>query len=481
MEKKYLEAILKTLAANLDYGVHVVTADKITYIYNDAIASFERTSPEDVIGKDFRKVFSNIPEEESTMLKALRTGTPTIQVEQKYQNKYGKTINTVNSTVPVFDDEQNVVAAIELSKNVTDIKELSDAVMALQSEAYQYPEMPRDAIKRYSFNDLIGSSPNYADIIGIAKRAAGNNASVFIYGETGTGKELVAQSIHYSSTRKDKPFLAQNCAALPESLLEGILFGTAKGGFTGAIDREGLFEQASGGTLLLDEISSMPYALQGKLLRVLQEDYIRRLGGTRDIPVDVRIIATVNEPPEQLIESGRLRKDLYYRLNIVNLRMPPLRERKSDIPILVDHFLDKHNKRFSKEVWMVSEEAMKRLTDYDYPGNVRELENIIMAAVSLAGNEHVLSNKLLRVPDSEGGSLLNSIGKPAYDPAVISLEVYLEEMEQYIIAESMKSCGGNISKAAELLGIKRQTLQHKLKKFGLARGDRNLEEGEFRE
>jgi len=469
---------LKTLAENLDYGVHIVMADKTTCVYNDAIASFERTSPEDVIGKDFRKVFSNIPEDQSTLLKALRTGESTINVEQKYLNKYGKTINTVNSTVPVFDERQKVVAAIELSKNITDIKELSDVVMALQSEVIQSRDLPRDVIKRYSFSDLIGNSPNYTEVIELAKRAAGNNASVFIYGETGTGKELVAQSIHYSSSRKEKPFLAQNCAALPESLLEGILFGTAKGGFTGAIDREGLFEQANGGTLLLDEISSMPYALQGKLLRVLQEDYIRRLGGTKDIPVDVRIIATVNEPPELLMESGRLRKDLYYRLNIVNLRMPPLRERKSDIPVLVEHFLDKHNKRFSKEVWMVSEAAMKRLMEYDYPGNVRELENIIMSAVSLAGSEHALSNKLLRVPDNEGPSPLSQRGKPAYDPGESPLESYLENLEKYIITETMKSCKGNISKAAELLGLKRQTLQHKLKKFGMARGHEPAEEGE---
>ena len=195
--------------------------------------------------------------------------------------------------------------------------------------------------------------------------AAKNNASVFIYGETGTGKELFAQSIHYGGSRAGKPFLAQNCAALPESLLEGILFGTAKGGFTGAVDRAGLFEQANGGTLLLDEISAMPYELQSKLLRVLQEDYIRRVGGTKDIPIDVRIIATVNEPAEKLIEEGKLRKDLYYRLNVVGLIIPDLSSRKDDIPVLVERFLEKHDKVFGKELWMVSDRAMKKLMEYN--------------------------------------------------------------------------------------------------------------------
>lgn len=172
-----------------------------------------------------------------------------------------------------------------------------------------------------------------------AKKAAENDAAVFIYGETGTGKELFAQSIHTCGKRKDKPFLAQNCAAIPESLLEGILFGTAKGSFTGAVDREGMFEQANGGTLLLDEISAMPYDLQSKLLRVLQEDYIRRVGGMKDIPINVRIIATVNEPPEELIARGSLRKDLFYRLNVVNIKIPALRERLDDIPILAENSL----------------------------------------------------------------------------------------------------------------------------------------------
>ena len=314
---------------------------------------------------------------------------------------------------------------------------------------------------RYHFDDILGGSPAITAAVNEARRMADSDASVMITGESGTGKELFAQSIHYAGSRKDKPFLAQNCAAIPEPLLEGMLFGTAKGGFTGAVDRAGLFEQANGGTLLLDEISAMPYDLQSKLLRVLQENYIRRVGGTKDIPVDVRIIATVNEPPEDLMAHGKLRKDLYYRLNVVNISIPPLRERSGDVIVLAERFLEKHNKRFGKEIWMISDGAARRLRNYDYPGNVRELENIIEQAVSMADREHVLTEKLLSMPGSA------KKGRPAaqkYDTQ-IPLDEYLDGIERQIIKEAMINADGNISRAADTLQIRRQTLQHKLKKY----------------
>ena len=227
------------------------------------------------------------------------------------------------------------------------------------------------------------------------------------------------------------------------------------------MDRAGLFEQANGGTLLLDEISAMPYDLQSKLLRVLQENYIRRVGGTKDIPVDVRIIATVNEPPEDLMAHGKLRKDLYYRLNVVNISIPPLRERSGDVIVLAERFLEKHNKRFGKEIWMISDGAARRLRNYDYPGNVRELENIIEQAVSMADREHVLTEKLLSMPGSA------KKGRPAaqkYDTQ-IPLDEYLDGIERQIIKEAMINADGNITRAADTLQIRRQTLQHKLKKY----------------
>lgn len=461
MKAKDYRQVLQELGNIMDEAVHIVDATGKTILYNEKMAGLEMTNREDILGKPFREVFSSIPPQESTLYRALKENQATINKQQTYRNRYGKEITTVNSTIPVEEDGQ-VIAAIEVSRDITEIKSLSNTILDLQKETLPVQKPKKPQIKRYQFDDIIGENKTFKEVVNLGKKAARTDASVFIYGETGTGKELFAQSIHFAGARRDNPFLAQNCAALPESLLEGILFGTEKGGFTGAVDRPGLFEQASGGTLLLDEISAMPYELQSKLLRVLQEDYIRRVGGSRDIPVDVRIIATVNEPPQELIEKGLLRKDLYYRLNVVNITIPPLRERLDDLPLLCDAFLEKHNKKYGKEVWMLSEGALKILKNYTYPGNVRELENIIMSAVSLTDREHVLTEKLLHLPDVEQEKKGSAAG---YDPSAQSLDEYLRICEEQILRRCMAENEGNISAAARQLGIKRQTLQHKLKKY----------------
>ena len=464
MNAKQYKKILLALTQIVDEGIHIVDKDGCSIAYNSAIADLEKVNVEDVLGKQFRKVFSHIPESESTLLRALKKGEPTASQQQTYLNQYAKEVTTVNTTTPVFDDDGSVIAAIETAKDITDIKRLSNTILELQGDSIMPHKVKKSGIKKYTFDDIIGENRDFKEVVDLARRAADSEASVFIYGETGTGKELFAQSIHYGGARSEKPFLAQNCAALPESLLEGILFGTAKGGFTGAVDRAGLFEQANGGTLLLDEVSAMPYELQSKLLRVLQEDYIRRVGGTKDIPVDVRIIATVNEPISDLLGSGRLRRDLYYRLSIVNVNLIPLRERRDDIPILVDHFIKKHNARFGKEVWIVADAAMEKLMAHDYPGNVRELENIIMAAVSLSGKDHVITEKSINVQNNLQSEKAE---KSTFDPKECSLDEYFERTEIAILKDTMARHSGNISRAAAELGIKRQTLQHKLKKYGL--------------
>ncbi|NLD19448.1 MAG: sigma 54-interacting transcriptional regulator [Clostridiales bacterium] len=466
--KEYL-AILQKTSEVLGEAIHIVDAEGRTIVYNDAMARLEKISVEDVLGKPFREVFPHIPQEESTLYRALAKGEASASEPQTYLNVYGKAITTVNSTVPVEVDGK-IIAAIEVAKDITEIKNMSDTILGLQEESLvsagkvDSKKELKPAIKRYTFDSLIGTTSEFAKAIGIARKASGTDASVFIYGETGTGKELFAQSIHYDGSRKNNPFLAQNCAALPAALLEGILFGTSKGGFTGAVDRAGLFEQANGGTLLLDEISAMPYELQSKLLRVLQEDYIRRVGGSSDIPVDVRIIATVNERPEKLIERGTLRKDLYYRLNIVNINIPPLRERKEDIPLLAEIFLKNHNVRYGKELWMISDRALKKLDEYDYPGNVRELENIIMSAVSLADNEHVLNEK-----DVNTGSGYHQPPQRISDfhENESSLSQYMERIEKTVIRRHLLDNEGNVSKTAKELGMLRQNLQYKIKKYDL--------------
>lgn len=463
MKSKEYEKILGELSQIIKDGVHIVNAQGKSIVYNEAMAALEKTPREDVIGKPFRKVFSHIPIEESTLAKALYERVSTMDKRQTYLNKNGKEVTTINSTVPIFNEEGDVIAAVELSRDITDMEKMSNKILDMHRETIA-PKITKELnIKKYHFSNLIGKNEAFKEVIETARMAAKSTASVFIYGETGTGKELVAQSIHFDSNRMDKPFLAQNCAAIPETLLEGMLFGTSKGGFTGAVDREGLFEQATGGTLLLDEVNAMPYELQGKLLRVLQEDYLRRVGGSRDIPIDVRIIATVNEEPKALIEKGLLRKDLFYRLNIINLNIPPLRERKEDIPALVDEFIVKHNEGMGKEVWMVSESGLEKIMAHDFPGNVRELENMIISAVSLAGKEHVLTDRHIKI---------NSINLSTNEKRSFSaldreegLDWLMQSIETDLIKEAMLICSGNITKAAEKLRIKRQTLQHKLKKI----------------
>lgn len=461
MDAEGYKRIIEELIKLVDAGVYVVDKDGVGLFYNEEMSAMEKINMDDVVGKEFHKAFPGVKLSESTMYQALKKNIATKNKQQTYKNLYGKEITTINSTVPVRENGKTI-AAIEVAKDITNIRSMSDTILQLTEKDIE-PTTAKPKIRHYSFDDLIGENHKFTAVKERAKRASSNDASVFIYGETGTGKELFSQSIHYASRRKNKPFMAQNCAALPESLLEGILFGTEKGGFTGAVDRAGLFEQANGGTLLLDEISAMPYELQSKLLRVLQEDYIRRVGGTKDIPIDVRIIATVNEEPEKLIQEGKLRKDLFYRLNVVGIAIPPLRERPDDIPMLAEWFVEKHNKRFGKEIWMIAEETMNRLKAYDYPGNVRELENIIMQAVSMADKEHVMTDKLLQMPMQ-----FKAIGADVekWDRRG-PLDEYLASLEEEIIREVMISEGENITRTASVLSIKRQTLQHKLKKYGI--------------
>jgi len=457
-------SILQSLIQNINEGIYIVRADGMSIFYNDKMSILEEMKKEDVLGKSVKEVQSHIPDEESTLIKALVYKKATPNFHQTFINQYGKEISTINTTVPVLDKNGQLIAAIEIAKDVTEIQRLSNTILDLRSEAVITRKPDYNGIRQYTFQNLIVNSKAFSEVVEKCKKAAKVNASVLIYGETGTGKELLAQSIHYESTRCDKPFLAQNCAALPDSLLEGILFGTTKGGFTGAVDREGLFEQAKGGTLLLDEISAMPYELQSKLLRVLQENYIRRIGGSKDIPIDVRIIATINEKAENLIASGKLRQDLYYRLKIVEINIPPLRDRVGDILSLTEFFLEKYSLEFGKSIFAISEEAKHLLIKHLYPGNVRELEHIIMSAVLMSENENVLTEEMLEMPIN---SKVKIKDESSHEIAEAGLEQHMEKIERSIISAALQKSNGHISKAAEDLGLKRQTLQYKLKKYDL--------------
>ena len=312
---------------------------------------------------------------------------------------------------------------------------------------------------RYNFDDIIGESKVIRDLKNLARRAAASSSPILVWGETGTGKELFVQAIHNAGPRRHSPFIAQNCAALPESLLESILFGTAKGGFPGAEDRAGLFEMAHGGTIFLDEISSMPTQLQAKLLRVLQEGVIRRLGDIQVRRVDVRVISSCSEDPVQAVDKKQLREDLFYRINVITLRIPPLREHREDIPLLAKHFIEKY---FGKEREVnISPEVMEMFQEYPWPGNVRELEHAIEgAAILMDGNTLEPKHLPIQIRSHflpRKGYLVNE--------GNLNLTEALENVEKEFIRKAMGKAQGNISQAAKILGIPRQTLQYKLRKM----------------
>ncbi len=308
----------------------------------------------------------------------------------------------------------------------------------------------------YSGSELVGKSPAMKEVYGLIAKAAPVKSTVLIYGETGTGKELVARAIHYSSPRKKRPFVKVNCAALPEDLLESELFGYEKGAFTGAVERkEGRFELAHTGTILLDEISETSQNFQAKLLRVLQEEEFERVGGTKTIKVDVRVIATTNVDPKEAVEKGKLREDLYYRLNVIPIYLPPLRERKEDIPLLVEHFLKKYAPRVKKRVEGVSPDCLKAMKEYHWPGNVRELENAIQRAM-------VISEKNYLQPED---LFLNKVTKN--QPSFSLENITLEEMEKRLIQQTLDKVRGNRTQAAEILGVSVRTIRNKVKKYGL--------------
>ncbi|MCL6516757.1 MAG: sigma 54-interacting transcriptional regulator [Alicyclobacillus sp.] len=366
----------------LDEGIHVIDGMGRTVFYNRKMALMEQMRPEDVIGQPVEAVF-RFPEGESTLLRAVREGRATHNVRQTYFNNRGMRITTINHTVPLRAGDK-VVGAVEIARDVTRVERLQEQIAA-------------GVGARYTFDAILHQSDRMREVLEQARRAARTQSSVLIVGETGTGKELLAQAIHLASPRAKGPFVAQNCAALPEGLMEGLLFGTVKGAFTGAIDRPGLFEQADGGTLLLDELNALAPALQAKLLRVLQERTVRRLGDGRERAVDVRIIATMNVDPLAALSSGHLRRDLFHRLSVVVLVLPPLRERMEDLPMLVRAFIDQFNRRFGLSVEGVAPGLMRVLTRYHWPGNVRELEHTVEGAMNLVQDERWLEVRHLPV------------------------------------------------------------------------------------
>ena len=381
-----------------------------------------------------------------------------------------KRIKEIDETVPVI--------------MITAVKTISSAVEAMKRGAYDYITKPFDidelqalvekaiekrillkeklylseAIKP-SFEKIVGQTKIMQAIFKTIENVAKGSSTVFIYGESGTGKELAARAIHNRSPRSGKLFVAVNCAAIPENLLESELFGHEKGAFTGAFERHlGKFEVAHQGTIFLDEISSLPLPMQGKLLRVLQEKEIERIGGSKPISIDVRVISATNRDPKELVASGKLREDLYFSLNVIPIYIPPLRERKEDIPLLAEYFLNKYNREFERAIKGFEAEALAALKSYDWPGNIRELENLVERLVVLGQENFISLEKLppeiskvemVKVEEVEG----------------LTLKEALQRFESDFIKKVLEKAGGSKSKAAKLLGIHRNTLLQLEKKL----------------
>ncbi|WP_110111782.1 sigma 54-interacting transcriptional regulator [Bacillus sp. CGMCC 1.16541] len=458
---QYVKRTYEKVMDELDVGLHVVDRTGKTILYNKKMMQLESMNSEDVMNKHFLDVFMFRENEESTLVKALQSGKATTNVTQTYFNNKGKKITTINNTFPIIEGS-DIQGAVEIAKDVTKIERLVRE------------NIKRKGSARYTFDSIIGKSAAVQELLKNAKRATRTSSYVLIIGETGTGKELFAQGIHNGSNRSSAPFISQNCAALPENLIESLLFGTKKGAFTGAMDHPGLFEQAEGGTLLLDEINSLNPNLQAKLFRVLQEKTIKRIGDTNETPIDVRVIANINEDPIEAIANNHLRKDLYYRLGVVTLFVPPLRERKEDIPFLSEHFINKYNQLFQMDIKGLDSEVMDLFLTYDWPGNIRELEHIIEAAMNVMIEDNIIQYAHLPLQYRNKWKKTDRVTVAPKITAFVQekkeeqpLKDQLDAYEKQCIEHALKQSNGKVSHAAKLLGLSRQTLQYRMKKLDI--------------
>jgi DNA-binding NtrC family response regulator len=371
---------------------------------------------------------------------------------------------TAYGTVEKAVEAMKLGAYDYLSKPI-DLEELLILLERIESSillTWENRQLRHELKEKFSFEGLITQSPKIEEVLSLVARVAPSQSSVLIRGESGTGKGLIAKIIHYQSPRSTAPMITINCAAIPENLLESELFGHEKGAFTGAyFQHRGKFEQAQGGTLFLDEIGDLSPALQAKILRVIQDKNFERVGGNKTIQVDVRVISATHQDLESSIQEGRFRQDLYFRLNVVSLLLPPLRERREDIPLLVDFFLQKFSRQNNKESLEVSKEARELLLRYSYPGNVRELENLVERAVVLCRGPLITTRDL-------PFHLKEGIGEPtAGFSSNLSLPEQLEDLERHLIQQALKEMGGVQTRAAEKLGISERVLRYKLQKYGL--------------
>ncbi len=439
-EKERSEAILNSIAD----GVITVSKDLRITSFNRSAEKVTGYRAGEVIGKPCKRIFrSPACEEGCPVRQAISTGEALTGVEVEILAKDGSRVPVSMNTALLRDENGDVVGAVESFLDLSGVRKLTEELRG-----------------RYSFRNIVGRSAEIQEVFDLIRSVAATNVTVLVQGETGTGKELVAKAIHYESPRCDRRFVAVSCAALPETLLESELFGHVKGAFTGAVsDRKGRFEVADGGTLFLDEVAEIGYEIQAKLLRVLENREFERVGDSSTRRVDVRLLCATNKDLRELIRKGVFREDLYYRINVVTIDLPPLRERSGDIPLLIDHFVQRFSKETGKTVTGISPDAMDLFIDYSWPGNVRELENAI-------GHAFVHCRGGAILPEHLPPDVVHGMPRVTH-PAAGRLRS-VDEMEKMLIAEALNQSGGNRTRAARKLGMSRTSLWRKIKKYGLA-------------
>lgn len=463
---------LSAIEAVEDICIHIVDKDGKTICYSKGCEKIEGEKREDIIDKTIDELYTFENNKDnphgSIQLKVLETGKTMKNNHVMYTSRSNKAVDVISSTYPVFsDDNSEVMAAVCVFRDIGDYMKMANTIQKLKNDLATEKLSKRNNGTVYAFKDIISAGSLMAKCITKAKKSAKSIAPVMIVGTTGTGKEVFAQSIHNESRVSKGPFVAINCSAIPENLLESTLFGTCKGAFTGALESNGLFESAKDGTLFLDEINSMSLALQAKLLRALETNTIRKVGGNEEIPINVRIISATNQDPLQAVKDKVIRADFYYRLAVISLELPALKDRKEDISKMVESFILNHSSVLGKQITKISDEAFDILMEHDWPGNVRELKHVIDQALYLAD-----FNEILIQTQHLPKYLLDNYSKRKHVSKYVkkqegSLKETMKTIEKEIILEAFEDSERNITQTAEKLGMTRQNMQHKLKSYGI--------------
>mgnify|MGYP001598659971 CR=1 FL=1 len=420
----------------------------------------------DYFNKRYFEVYTELDPKESTIVECLKNGKTLIRENQVFTDFRGRVYHTKNITYPMIKCGE-IVAAVELSQDITSIGDLKPTSHDTFSKT-KIRTQDKTVKETISFEGIITNNDEMLENIRRAKIFALKNSPVLIYGETGTGKEMFVEAMVKNDELRNNKFIAQNCAAIPETLFESMLFGSCKGAFTGAENKMGLFEMADGGILFLDELNSMPLHLQAKLLRILQDGKVRPIGGITEKSINVKVLVAINKNPMQLIKENLLREDLFYRLSSNTLHLVALRDRKEDIPIYIDYFINIFNKVYAKDVYKLSTNLRNILLNYDWPGNVRELKHIIESMINIS-EENVLTTKNLPVYLKEviHGSMENISNKENSLDFKVSLKEMMDKTERNYILHALIFCNGNVSRAAELLELPRQTLKYRINKLNI--------------